>query len=142
MSVKLVGADELIKGLQKLTGNFSPEGQRTMYSTLGNIVLRDVRLQFEIQGKPSKWQTWKKTTEKARQKAGRGNQILTATGDLRQTIQLNLLPNGFEVGTPTLYGKWLQFGTRYMVARPFFQTDDINKSMNEGVEIIVERMSA
>ncbi|MFP4323771.1 MAG: hypothetical protein ACLFTK_15055 [Anaerolineales bacterium] len=43
------------------------------------------------------------------------------TGALAASIRLEPTPQGYRVGTPLIYGAWLEFGTREMAARPWLR---------------------
>lgn len=50
-----------------------------------------------------------------------GNPPKTDTGRLVNSIYVNAEDGGVFVGTNVKYGKWLEFGTRYISPRPFLQ---------------------
>ncbi len=58
----------------------------------------------------------------------RGRKILTETGTLRGSVAMDVGAGSVEVGTNVPYGKYHQFGTRRMVARPWLGLTNDDKT--------------
>jgi phage gpG-like protein len=100
--------------LPKIPTDFTP-----IMDKVSTMMLDSVRLNFVQGGRPQTWLPLKKTGEAS---------YLFQSGALLQSIQRSFASNFAEVGTDVFYGKFLQFGTRKMVARPFmlFQDEDVS----------------
>lgn len=74
-------------------------------------------------GKP--WQPWSISTLRQRQRAGNAHLgLLYRTGALLNSIKMKIENGALHIYTDKEYGKYLQFGTPKMPARPFIGWGD------------------
>jgi phage virion morphogenesis protein len=89
-----------------------------LLTVLGNLLRSQTLRHFEEEAGPTgKWASLRPSTS-ARKRGGQG-QILTDKGQLRGSVSAVIGASEVEVGTNLFYGKFHQYGTRKMVARPF-----------------------
>ena len=94
-----------------------------LLTVLGNQVRSQTLRHFEQETGPAgKWAGLRPST--VRRKRGGQRQILSDTGRLRGSISAVIGAHEVEVGTNVFYGKFHQYGTRKMVARPFLGLTD------------------
>jgi phage virion morphogenesis protein len=108
-------------------------------------MLGAVETYFREEGRP-RWKKLKPSTIEARKRKGKWpGKILQVTGGLAASIQASHTRTEAIVGTNRTYAKFLQLGTRHMVARRFLKLtpkdlDDIKRlikfDFTHGVEVL------
>jgi phage gpG-like protein len=99
--------------LPKIPTDYTP-----IMEKVSALMLGSVRRNFGEGGRPVTWMPLKKTGEAS---------YLFRSGSLLQSIMPTFGQTFAEVSSHRFYDKFLQFGTRKMVARPFmlFQSEDV-----------------
>jgi phage gpG-like protein len=99
--------------LPKIPTDYTP-----IMEKVSALMLGSVRRNFGEGGRPVTWMPLKKTGEAS---------YLFQSGSLLQSIMPTFGQTFAEVSSHRFYDKFLQFGTRKMVARPFmlFQSEDV-----------------
>jgi phage gpG-like protein len=101
--------------LPKIPTDYTP-----IMEKVSALMLGSVRRNFGEGGRPMTWMPLKKTGEAS---------YLFQSGSLLQSIMPTFGQTFAEVASHEFYDKFLQFGTKKMVARPFmlFQTEDVER---------------
>ena len=90
------------------------------------ILLKDQKLSWQRESDPTTGRPWKSLTPDYRlskDKKYPGEPILRATGKMQDRAKIQPKEDGFEVQT-TAYGRYHQFGTLKMAARPWVGIPD------------------
>lgn len=97
---------------------FADFNRRALLAALAETVRKQTIRRFATKTAPdgSKWAPLKPSSVRGRRTP---SDILVDTGRLRNSIASKVYGNTAEIGTNVFYGKFHQFGTRKMVARPF-----------------------
>lgn len=97
---------------------FADFNRRAMLAALAETVRKQTIRRFANKTAPDggKWAPLKPSSVRGRRTSG---DILVDTGRLRNSIASKVYGHTAEIGTNVFYGKFHQFGTRKMVARPF-----------------------
>ncbi|HZV19954.1 MAG TPA: phage virion morphogenesis protein [Hyphomicrobiales bacterium] len=110
-----------IRGLETVivaTGKLQAFDPFRLLTIIGNTVRNQTVRHFQEETGPAgKWAPLKEST--VRRKRGGHGQILSDTGRLKSSISPIVSGLEAEIGTNVFYGKFHQYGTRKMVARPF-----------------------
>lgn len=93
------------------------------------VMLRSTEVNFRQGGRPTPWRPLAFSTIRRKLAQGYSAIPLTRTGQLRRSIATSVESRRFLVGTAVEYGRYHQFGTRRMPARPFlvFQRQDLQR---------------
>lgn len=112
---------------QRLNGDLTP-----LMSKIGGILTGSTQQRFNDKAAPNglRWQNLKPETQKRKG----NNNILVGKGEsgLRDIVN-EITEQSVSIGTSLHYGKYHQFGTRHMVARPF-----LGISNDDRAEILAE----
>lgn len=93
---------------------------------VGGIAERQTKQRFATKVSPDgvAWAPWSGSYARGKSQKGRG--LLQRTGRLFGSIANFLAGDSVEVGSPVFYGKFHQFGTSKMVARPWLGANQAN----------------
>ncbi len=120
VTVAITGLDRATVAIQHITMWEFDE----LLTILGKLILAQTERHFEDEAGPTgAWAPWRPSTASRR----KGGQILTETGQLRGSFSMKTGLLDVEVGTNVPYGKFHQWGTKKMVARPFVGLSETDK---------------
>lgn len=112
------------KGLQPLNTNWWPRTQKQW----APVLLADQKPFWALQKEPTHGRPWQSLTPNYKKWKDRhypNQPILRLTGKMQDTAKISPKGEGFEVRS-TRYGRYHQFGTTKMVARPWVGIPDIS----------------
>jgi len=118
--VDIQGVEATQKALAKLARQFGPAIAEA--AVIGAHAIRTTAIQSIQDQSPGEIVVRSRTGgggEYDHTAAAAGEAPNTDTGDLVNSIQVEVLPTGVFVGTRLAYGGWLELGTRKMQARPW-----------------------
>ncbi len=96
------------------------ERMRDAFREVGEVVLRSVRKNFDVGGRPQKWAK-RSTSYKGRRAS---NKLLIDTGRLINSITYDAFSSYVDVGTNVVYAATHQYGRDAIPARPFLMLQD------------------
>jgi phage virion morphogenesis protein len=101
---------------------FAEFDRRALLAALAETVRKQTIRRFATKTAPGggKWAPLKPSSVRGRRTP---RDILVDTGRLRNSIASKVYGHTAEIGTNVFYGKFHQFGTKKMVARPFLGID-------------------
>ena len=137
LDFNMTGTDELRRTLRRLDGpaqDAALDGIEAWARDIETVAKRG------IQGGPKTGETVEKTNPRRTHKQSAAGQFpATDTGRLVSSIATSRVGQSIRVGSGVVYSKFLEFGTRFMAARPWLQPS-IDKTRRRGVAGIVERL--
>ncbi|MCK4957749.1 MAG: hypothetical protein KAT00_00075 [Planctomycetes bacterium] len=144
--IKIEGVEETQKAMAKLAKQFGPAIAEAAF--LGAQAIRTTAIQSIQDQSPGEIVIRSRTGgggEYEHTAAAAGEAPNTDTGDLVNSIQVEVLPTGIFVGTRLAYGGWLELGTKKMKARPWLfpaleaNRAEIEKITGEKIENVILR---
>jgi len=128
IEIKVHGLKEIEAKLKKIK---DPKAFKSAIAVLGQVVTSQTVERFEEEVDPAgqKWKALKKPRE--------GGLTLNQTGQLKR-ISYQLFDHGVKIGPTVEYGKFHQFGTKHMEARPFLGINEEN--YNEIEEVLTAQL--
>ena len=131
IGIKIQGVDELFADLKRL-GSVSEEA---VVDTINDLAMDTHSNAVQgIQRGPASGRTYKRGTVTHRASAA-GEYPMSDTGRLASNVEFTVASKAkpqAEVGTNIMYGRWLEFGTSKMAARPWLLRSFLKAA--EGVE--------
>jgi len=119
--------------------------KRIAYNDVGILMLNAITTQFEQEGayfnNGNTWEQLAPATIRERKRLDFYpiHILRRRAGDagLLGSIHFSVTDYGIEVGTNLFYAKFLQEGTKYMPARPFFPSSDIPQILMDDIASVI-----